>query len=251
MQCGSGPVKQDDVKSGRGGARVSRELVDMLVLAIRGCRASGDAQSEREYSGQLMDVLMPELRKLACDFDKSRGSLSREDLVQVAAMEAVKAVDTYQRSKRGEQSFATWVKWRAHRAIMDQIRLHRADVCLPDRAQRGKGKWQQAVDLVSKDAPEQELSRSATRKNDERRAREADSLVSVLIAHERSVLVQRALAELEPQQEELLSRIYGIGMPREGTRAVATRWGMSRRRVDELLAQAHDELRARLSGRLL
>ncbi|MCP3163321.1 sigma-70 family RNA polymerase sigma factor [Myxococcus qinghaiensis] len=237
------------MRGGRG-PRESREWIDTTVLAIRACRVEGDAKSERELSNRLLDMLMPLLRKLAGEFDKARGSLSREDLFQVAAMEAIKAVETYQRAKRGEQSFRTWVKWRARRAIMDQIRLHRADVCLPDRAQRGKGKWQRAVDLISRDAPEQGLSRSATRKHDERLAQEMDRLEDFLIAHERCVLVQRALAELEPQLAELLSRTYGIGMPREGTRALAARWCMSRRRVEELLAVAHDELREHLRERL-
>ncbi|WP_338865163.1 sigma-70 family RNA polymerase sigma factor [Myxococcus stipitatus] len=250
MQCGCEPVVQGSGVSGRGVTRESREWIDTLVLAIRACRIEGDAKSERELSAQLMDMLMPQLRRLAGEFEKSRGSLSREDLVQVAAMEAIKAVETYQRAKRGEQSFRMWVKWRARRAIMDQIRHHRADVCLPDRAQRGKGKCQRSVDLISRDEPSQALGWSATRKHDDARAQEADGLEALLIAHERCVLVQRALAELEPQLAELLSCLYGIGRPQEGTRAVAIRWRMPRHRVEELLAQAHDELRELLRARL-
>lgn len=252
MRCGSRRVGcesfRDAEKSPRGvqSARSSREWIDTLVLAIRSCRDSGDTECERNLSNSLMGMLMPQLRQVAGQFEKSRGSLSREDLVQVAAIEAVKAIETYQRSKRGGQSFGTWVVWRARRAIMDQIRLHRADMCLPDRAQRGKGKWQRSVDVVSRDAPEQSHATSATRSQDAASALEADSIEDVLIAHERCVLVQRALSQMEPQLEELIARVYGIGLPRESTRAVAARWCMSRRRLDELLAQAHDELRERL-----
>ncbi|MCY1045599.1 sigma-70 family RNA polymerase sigma factor [Corallococcus sp. bb12-1] len=244
-------------RAAKGEARVSRNGTarsspDELVSEIHGRHAAGEVSRARQLTDALLRLLEPQLRRQARTFEKLSGSLLEDDLVQVALIEALKAVGTYKPEKRGGQTFATWVEWRARRAIMDQIRMHSADVHPSDSAQRGrkgKAKTPRVPLLVSRDSPTESLPNSATQLHDAALALEVATVEELYAVQEECARLRREVLKLDPQLRELVSRVHGLGQKAHGVRQVAIEWNQPRSQLDVMLARAHEQLRERMEAK--
>ncbi|WP_158616555.1 sigma factor [Corallococcus sp. CA054B] len=174
--------------------------------------AAGEPGRARQLVDALLRLLEPQLRRQARGYEKLSGSLLEDDLVQVALLEALKAVETYKPEKRGRQTFSTWVEWRARRAIMEQIRLHYADVRPSDAAQRGrKGQPKtRPMPLVSRDDAAESLPGSLTQMHDAALALEVATVEELYALREECARLRREVLNLDPKLRELVSRVHGM-----------------------------------------
>ncbi len=237
-------VSKDEPHVSRGA--VSRECPDALVREIR---SAGESARARRLTEALLRLMEPQLRRQARRYEKLRGSVQEDDLVQVALLEVLKAISTYRPEKRGKQTFSTWVEWRARRAIMDQIRMHSADVRPSDAAQRGRkgqGKAPRASPLVSRDDPAEALPCSLTKMHDAALALEAATIEDLFMLREECARLRHEVLRLDPKLRELVSRVHGLGRESRSVRQVALEWSEPRGQLDAMLARAHEHLRERL-----
>jgi RNA polymerase sigma factor (sigma-70 family) len=229
----------------------SRPSADELVREIHQRHAAGEPARARRLVDALLRVLEPQLRRQARGYEKVSGSLLEDDLVQVALLEALKALETYKPEKRGRQTFTSWVEWRARRAILEAIRLHCADVRPSDAAQRGrKGKPKTRVaQLVSRDDAAESLPGSLTQMHDAALALEVATVEELYAVREECARLRFAVLRLDPKLRELVTRVHGLGQEACGIRQVAEDWNEPRSRLDVMLVRAHELLRERLSNR--
>ncbi|MBZ4336440.1 sigma-70 family RNA polymerase sigma factor [Corallococcus sp. AS-1-12] len=202
----------------------------------------------------LLLLLEPRLRRQARGFAPLRGSLLEDDLVQVALLEALKAVGTYRPEMRGGQTFATWVAWRARRAILELIRLHGSDVHPSDRAQRGRkvkgkktAKARRTALLMSRDEPSEALPGSLTEQHDAALALEVGTIEELCTLRLECARLRREVLALDPKLRELLAHVHGLGQEARSVRQLAREWNEPRSRLDAMLARAHAQLRERLA----
>ncbi|MCP3060961.1 sigma-70 family RNA polymerase sigma factor [Myxococcus sp. K38C18041901] len=234
---------------GRDAPSALSRVVEELALEILRLRDEGAHFSARRLSGELLVQMEPALRTLVRRFAKSRGSLSVDDLVQVARLEAVKALDTYRPEKKGSQCFVSWATWRARRVLREHVRLHAVDVRPSDAAQRGRtrsGRTDAPTAVISRDEPRESQSGAELEAHDAARAMEYLTAEELLSVGEQVARMYFALAEMEPLVRELVSRVYGLGRTRQSIRDLAREWGMPRWRLDALLARARVRLRRKL-----
>lgn len=229
---------------------------DELVREIHARRAAGESARERKLLDALLRLLEPRLRRQARRFAPLGGSLLEDDLVQVALLEALKSVGKYLAEERGGQTFATWVEWRARRAILDVIRMHGSDVHPSDRAQRGrkvKGKRTEKVRrtalLMSRDEPSEVLPGSLTEQHDAALALEVGTIEELCTLRLECARLRREVLKLDPKLRELLAHVHGLGQEARSVRQLAREWNEPRGRLDAMLAQAHEQLRERLAGK--
>nr|WP_253909077.1 sigma-70 family RNA polymerase sigma factor [Corallococcus exiguus] len=242
-----GSAAKREFQVSRSGA--SRPSPDELVSEIHRRHAAGESGRARQLVDALLRLLEPQLRRQARGYEKLSGSLLEDDLVQVALLEALKAVETYKPEKRGRQTFSTWVEWRARRAIMEQIRLHYADVRPSDAAQRGrKGQPKtRPMPLVSRDDAAESLPGSLTQMHDAALALEVATVEELYALREECARLRREVLKLDPKLRELVTRVHGLGQAPCRIREVAEDWNEPRSRLDVLLARAHEQLRERVA----
>ncbi|MCY0997923.1 sigma-70 family RNA polymerase sigma factor [Myxococcus sp. MISCRS1] len=222
-------------------------------------REDGDAALERLLSAELLVSVRPVIRCAVFKCLPFAGSLSPEDLEQVAAMAVLRTVDKFDPS-RGRQSFGDVAYFRARTACEQYARLHASDVHPSDGAHKGRtaGSVRDAerntIRIHRMDTPShfsdgspghEELFDELEAALYERSGRDADDETpeAMLLAAESRALVFEAVRQLAPQQRELVSRVFGINRPAQSVRSVAEAWGAPKSRVDRMLARALEVLR--------
>ncbi|TQF14237.1 sigma-70 family RNA polymerase sigma factor [Myxococcus llanfairpwllgwyngyllgogerychwyrndrobwllllantysiliogogogochensis] len=226
---------------------------------IMQAREDEDAALERRLSAELLRSVRPVIRRAVGKCLSFAGTLSPEDLEQVAVMAVLRTVDKFDPT-RGRQSFGEVAYFRARTACEQYARLHASDVHPSDGAHKGRTVRSttctgsnairvQRIDIPSHfsdgalgcdplvDALEAALG--------ERSGRDADDETpeAMLLAAERRALVFEAVRQLASEQRELVSRVFGINRPAQSVRSVAEAWGAPKSRVDRMLARTLVELR--------
>jgi RNA polymerase sigma factor (sigma-70 family) len=226
-----------------------------LVGEIKALRAEGKAAAANRLANELIASLRPTLIKVARKLAGGAGSLTEDDLVQVGAIEAFKAIDTYDHTKRGAQQFYSWVFYRALRACKEELRLRANMVRASDGEQRGRTKRGAAekppkIVVVS-------TTRQAHNKGDDGPAEgvefnviveeSAPSCEEMFGTAQEVRRLRTKLYEMPQQQRDILCRAYGIGRPEEASeRDLSQQLGVSRARVKDTLEAARGALRRRM-----
>ncbi|WP_246137341.1 sigma-70 family RNA polymerase sigma factor [Myxococcus llanfairpwllgwyngyllgogerychwyrndrobwllllantysiliogogogochensis] len=226
-------------------------------------RESADAALERRLSTELLKSVRPIIRRVVGTVLAVAGSLSPEDLAQVAAMAVLRTVGKYDFT-RGSQSFGEVAFFRAKTACEQFARLHGSDVHLSD----GEHKRRTVRSIHGTERNVIRVHRMDTQSHFSDGAPEGDSWVDELetalremscleaddespearlLAAERRALVFDAVRRLSPAKRELVSRVFGIDRPAQSVRSVAEAWGAPKSRVDRMLARALVELRELLA----
>ncbi|QSQ18252.1 sigma-70 family RNA polymerase sigma factor [Myxococcus landrumensis] len=227
-------------------------------------RASGNAALERRLSGELLESVRPIIRRVVGAVLPFAGSLSAEDLSQVAAMTVLRTVAKYDFT-RGSQSFGDVVFFRMKTACQQFPRLHGGDVHVSDWEHKGRtarsirGAKGNRTRVHCLDIPSHFSDGGAT--DDlhvcelevalrEVSGRDADDETpeARLLAAERRALVFDAVRRLPREQRELVSRVFGLGGPAQSVRAVAESWGAPKSLVARMLARVLEELRDEVAG---
>ncbi len=258
--CRKGSAKKS-VSHSEYGLRAARQ--SELVFRILSARASGNAVLERRLSAELLDSVRPLIRCIVGALLPIAGSLSPDDLAQVAAMAVLRAVSKYD-ATRGRQSFGQVAYFRARAACEQYARLHGTDVHLSDGAHKRRtvrsihSNEGNVVRVHRMDIPSH-FSDGASADDSwvdelESALREmsclepdGDTPEAELLSAERRALVFEAVRRLAPQQRELVSRVFGLNRPAQSVRSVAEAWGAPKSRVDRMLARALAELRERMA----
>ncbi|MCP3098999.1 sigma-70 family RNA polymerase sigma factor [Myxococcus sp. K15C18031901] len=228
-------------------------------------REDRDAELERVLSAELLVSVSPVIRRAVGCCLSFAGTVSPEDLAQVASMAVLRTVDKFDPT-RGRQSFADVAYFRARTACEQYARMHASDVHLSDGAHKGRtlrsaqdtgsdATRVQCIDIPSHfsdgvlgNEPFIEALETSLR---ERSGREVDDETpeAMLLAAERRALVLDAVRRLSPEQLDLVSRVFGLGCPAQSVRSVAEAWGAPKSRVDRMLVRVLDELRLLLLER--
>ncbi|RJS14625.1 sigma-70 family RNA polymerase sigma factor [Corallococcus sp. H22C18031201] len=227
-----------------------------LVSRILHARRQSDAVSERILTGELLASVRPVIRRVVRCFMSRAGTLSPDDLAQVATIAVIRTVDKYDTS-RGGQSFGEVAYFRVRAACEQHARMHASDVHVSDGAHKGRTvRGSSGVRIIVHNADELSRDEDATQS----RSRSAGVLEAALRAFsgqegdgespeerlleaERRALVLDAVRRLAPQSRELVCRVYGINQAAQSVRSVAETWGAPKSRVDRMLARALVELR--------
>ncbi|WP_255217107.1 sigma-70 family RNA polymerase sigma factor [Myxococcus sp. AM010] len=225
-------------------------------------RQSTDAALERRLSAELLASVRPVIRCVVARSLPFAGTLSPEDLAQVATIAVLRTIASYD-ATRGNQSFGEVAYFRAKAACAQFVRLHASDVHVSDGEHKGRTVRSSTVTrgntilIHSMDIPSHfsdgyrddddvvdELE-AALRELSGRDA-DAESPELALIAAERRALVFEAVRRLAPEQRELVSRVYGLNRPAQSVRSIAEAWKAPKSRIDRMLARVLEELRAML-----
>ncbi|NTX41459.1 sigma-70 family RNA polymerase sigma factor [Myxococcus sp. CA033] len=228
-------------------------------------REDGDAALERLLLAELLVSVRPVIRRAVGKCLSFAGTLSPEDLEQVAVMAVLRTVDKFDPT-RGRQSFGEVAYFRARTACEQYARMHASDVHLSDGAHKGRtvrstsvtgsnASRVQCIDIPSHfsdgtqgcnplvDALESALGERSGRDADE------ETPEALLLAAERRALVFEAVRRLAPEPRELVSRVFGINRPAQSVRSVAEAWGAPKSRVDRMLVRALVALRELIADR--
>lgn len=234
-------------------SRYSRQM-DML-MRVRELRGLDDHRGASRVAGDLIVALQPVLLGAARSLKARWGSLMLEDLMQVGAIELIKAIDTFDLTK--SQSFANWVYFRARRAMLNQTRLHSADVKPSDGAQRGRVKKlavEAHVQVFSRDEPysgpgpsgADDPAFSGTVQHSSNKTLGAEESVSpeqALDAAQMDVLMRRCINRLPQSMSDLVAWVHGIGRPEKSLREIAREKGQPRAKLDAMLKRGEQLLR--------
>jgi RNA polymerase sigma factor for flagellar operon FliA len=228
-----------------------------VVVTIQQARRCGETASAKRLSNELIALLLPILKKGARRYLRSAGSLSLDDLLQVASIEAFKCIDRFDAS-RG-QTFEQWCYWRVKCAIEEQLRLHSSDVHVSEHDSRGRSKrskrtgFAASVSLVSRDSPGKspegdDCSRSLSKGMSKLQGAEhIDASLSSEPAtpeqlfqseedKQRIVIALRTLPRLD---REIVQRFYGIGHEEEeSVRHISEVLHIPRARCDGVLKRS-------------
>ncbi|QDE82851.1 sigma-70 family RNA polymerase sigma factor [Myxococcus xanthus] len=226
---------------------------------ILSARESGNTMLERRLSAELLDSVRPLIRRIVGALLPIAGSLSPDDLAQVAAMAVLRTVSKYD-ATRGRHSFGQVAYFRARAACEQYARMHGTDVHLSDGAHKrrtarsihsneGNVVRVHRMDIPSHfsdgasvddswvDELESALREMSCLESDE------ETPEAKLLSSERRALVFEAVRQLSPERRELVSRVFGLNRPAQSVRSVAEAWGAPKSRVDRMLARALAELR--------
>lgn len=238
----------------------------VAILVVEWQGSKGKAQTR--LADLIMRLLQPTIRRVAMRFGASaRGSLSKEDLEQVASIEAFKFFSKYDHSSAGSTSFEQHVYRRALRACVEHTRMHATDVRVGDWTSRARrtvagvtknGKLEQRrIHVQSRDAS------GDGGDSDFEGARELDdggsaySLArsgaitedpsnpeAMLSTAELRQDLAEAMSSLTPEARELVRDSFGIGRDDVvSLRANADRKHVPRSRLADELEQALEVLR--------
>ncbi|MCP3104648.1 sigma-70 family RNA polymerase sigma factor [Myxococcus sp. K15C18031901] len=210
-------------------------------------------------SAELLVSVRPIIRRVVGALVSLAGSLSPEDLEQVAAMAVLRTVSKYD-ANRGRQSFGEVAYFRVRTACEQYARMHGSDVHLSDGAHKRRTVRSihsadrnvirvHRIDIpshfsdgASEDASWVDELESALREMSCLES-DGDTPEGELLEAERRALVLEAVRRLAPPKRELVSRVFGLNRPAQSVRSVAEAWGAPKSRVDRMLARALVELR--------
>lgn len=193
-----------------------------LVAQILASRAGGDRKGAERLTSVLIQRLEPLLRRAANRFERRRGSLSVDDLMQVGRIEVVKAIDSFDAAR--SKTFATLVWWQARRAMNDEIRLRAADV-RPSAGAQKKRTGDLRVIIDNADAYDDE---------------DPEPLADVQIEAEQArVLLLKLLHRLPRHMADLVRKVHGLGgVEPMSLRDVAKTTGQNRMKLAAELKRA-------------
>lgn len=129
----------------RGGSAERLSELSAVVVEIQALRRCGDVRGERRRSNDLMRLMRPLLAKGVRRYKSAFGSLSEDDLVQVASLAAFRCVESFD-STRG-QTFEQWSYFSVNRAIKDHVARHSGDVAVTEGDRRGRTKRSKSIDF--------------------------------------------------------------------------------------------------------
>lgn len=208
-------------------------------VAARVREAHGTGADARQDEERLLTQLGPLLRRESERFDGSSGSLSTEDLEQVAALAALRAARV---QDLGDDFFAWNLRRVVRRALHDYVGAHGRDVRRSDHARRGRRGEAGARCLVV--AFEAAVLRGDSGPTDP--ALPADEQME---RAELRQVVRGALARIRPQSREVLTLAFGLnGDAPVPERRLADRYATSRYGAERMVGAALEELRTAIAG---
>lgn len=231
----------------------SGPLLSRLAVAIQGLESREPRRAARLIE-RLLRYLRPLIRSAVWNARRTTRSVSREDATQVASMEVVKCLRSYQPSRGG--SFAYWVNAHLGAALRDYMLSHAADVSLSHGAARKR--WGEAVTVLvtSADAPSRNsegddcnrrLSSHLVSVKDVLHASDASNPEEALAKAQDSAALAAAVNRLQGLEREVIAWTYGIGRPERKLSDFVVEWNMSYSTLKLLKQRALESLRKELA----
>lgn len=220
--------------------------VAILVVEWQGLKDKAQAS----LANLIIRLLQPTIKRVAMRFGASaRGSLAREDLEQVASIEAFKFMSRYDHAKMGSTTFEQHVYRRALKACVVYAEMHGADV-RPSRhlQQAAKGhatgsyKGRKVETFCRVESRDATVSTSGSVAEPSTEENTPEQLLAS--AQDRECL-RSALARLSDEQREIVREAFGLGTLDSGAslRDMARRRRVPRSRLATDLDEAISAVR--------
>lgn len=212
-----------------------------LALEAQRLQPAGDRKA-RAAMDALVRFAMP-LLVTAAKRVHAGDSLTRDDLVQVAAVTLFGQLAKYDPSR---YEFKPWLLVVATRGMQRYVEAHGREVRVPEGVRRGRAKvGHTGLSFISRDAL---LEARPDAVPSWERTGERESAELELMAHERKVALWNAVRALPAQRRELVCLTYGINRPRVSMRNIARETGAPRAGLAKLLGAAQADLRGQLAA---